>query len=405
MSSRSICGSISRFAGVAAAASLLLGPAPAGAAGSQSQYAVAYQINPAHSGKMASPTGAPLAPPLTLSWSRNLGGPISYPLIAEGMVFVTVGNNGGYGTQIFALDLLSGDIVYQKPVAGTYFWSNAAYDAERIFVVNFDGLLQAFTAVNGVPAWSNKLPDQYAFSSPPTAAHGRVFVGGAGSGGTLYSVNEKSGALEWTASVANGDNSSPALGDGGVYVSYPCQVYKFGPKTGSALWHYNGGCDGGGGKTAVYHNDRLYVRDSVGSGDLVFDAGTGGIVGGFSARAAPALFGRHGFELIGSTLYAVSLDTGNARWTFAGDGGLTTAPIVFGKAVFVGSDSGELYMLDPMTGAVEWSTNVGSPIPGPDEQNVSQPLTGLGAGQGTLVVPAGSQISAYVPEAALAGVR
>ena len=34
-------------------------------------------------------------------------------------------------------------------------------------------------------------------------------------------------------------------------------------------------------------------------------------------------------------------------------------------------------------------------IPAPDEQNVSQPLTGLAAGQGLLVVPAGNVLRAY----------
>jgi hypothetical protein len=37
----------------------------------------------------------------------------------------------------------------------------------------------------------------------------------------------------------------------------------------------------------------------------------------------------------------------------------------------------------------------GSPISGPDEQNVAQPLTGLGAGSGVLVVPAGDVLTAY----------
>ena len=39
--------------------------------------------------------------------------------------------------------------------------------------------------------------------------------------------------------------------------------------------------------------------------------------------------------------------------------------------------------------------DVGAGIPRPDEQNVSQPLTGLGAGQGLLVVPAGNRLAAY----------
>jgi outer membrane protein assembly factor BamB len=86
---------------------------------------------------------------------------------------------------------------------------------------------------------------------------------------------------------------------------------------------------------------------------------------------------------------------GKTLWSFAGDGGLDTAPIAVGSTVYEGSSSGMLYGLNVSTGKIAWSTNVGSGIPGPDKQNVSQPLTGLGAGQGLLVVPAGDQLSAY----------
>ena len=82
-------------------------------------------------------------------------------------------------------------------------------------------------------------------------------------------------------------------------------------------------------------------------------------------------------------------------WTFTGDGGLDTAPIVVGSTVYVGSSSGMIYGLSLTKGHVVWSANTGSSIDGPDEQNVSQPLTGLGAGQGLLVVPAGDQLVAY----------
>jgi hypothetical protein len=54
-----------------------------------------------------------------------------------------------------------------------------------------------------------------------------------------------------------------------------------------------------------------------------------------------------------------------------------------------------IYGLSISRGKVVWSANVGAGIPAPDEQNLSQPLTGLGAGQGLLVVPAGNELVAY----------
>jgi outer membrane protein assembly factor BamB len=71
--------------------------------------------------------------------------------------------------------------------------------------------MEASSASTGHVRWAIQLPLQYAFSSPPTAGNGYVYTGGAGSGGTVYAVNETTGALKWTGAVENGDNSSPAV--------------------------------------------------------------------------------------------------------------------------------------------------------------------------------------------------
>jgi len=179
--------------------------------------AVAYQIDEAHTGY----TSAKLRPPLTRSWAVDLGGSVSYPLIAQSKVFVTVTDLSAHGTALYALDAGSGATAWGPvELGGTYPWSNAAYDHGRVFTVNYDGLLRAFDAPTGSTLWSVQLPNQYAFSSPPTAGGGTVYVGGSGIGGTLYAVDEGNGIVRWTADVENGDNSSPALVGSTVYVSY-----------------------------------------------------------------------------------------------------------------------------------------------------------------------------------------
>src|SRR4051795_11144865 len=115
--------------------------------------------------------------------------------------------------------------------------------------------------MTGARSWNVRLPDQYSFSSPPTAANGVVYVDGAGSGGTLYAVGERAGDILWTRPVANGDMSSPALSPTSVFVSFSCpQSYGFERADGTPLWHYSGACEGGGGKMVAYHRDRVYVR-------------------------------------------------------------------------------------------------------------------------------------------------
>lgn len=354
--------------------------------------AVAYQISVAHDGYSADTT---IKPPLTHRWTAHFTGSVSYPLIAGGLVFVTVGDNSGssYGTTLYALRQTTGAVVWSQPISGTYYWSNAAYDGGHVFVLNYNGLLREFSATTGAAGWSVQLPGQYSFSSPPTASGGVVYAGGAGSGGTLYAVSESNGAVLWTQGVANGDHSSPALSSTDVYVSYACGlVYAFSRKTGQRQWFSNGPCEGGGGKTPVYHAGAVYARDPITS-NKILNATTGASLGTFTAGPAPAFAGKVGLFLSSGTLRAVQ--NGTTLWSFAGDGGLDTAPIVVGKTVYAGSSSGMVYGIAVSTGKVTWSADVGAAISGPDEQNVSQPLTGLGAGQGLLVVPAAGELAAY----------
>jgi outer membrane protein assembly factor BamB len=368
--------------------------------------AVTYQIDYAHSGRAVFQDTITF--PNNPAWSVTLNGDISYPLIAGGMVYVTTsspGTGGGiYGTSLYALDEETGDIVW-GPVAisGTYYWSASAYDHGKIFVINFDGLLRSFDAVTGTPGWSKQLPGQYAFTSPPTAINGIVYVGGAGSGGTVYAVDEMTGNVLWTAGVANGDQSSPTVSGDGVFVSYPCQVYKFDPITGASLWHYSGPCSGGGGKTSAYANGLLYVRDFTvfdSPFGQIYDATNGTQVGTFNVGTylvgpIPALGTTTGFFLNDGTLQAIDLTSRDLLWSFTGDGQLVSAPIVINEAVIIGSGSGKVYALDTVTGDELWSRSAGAPIAAPDEQNVSQPLTGIGAGEGYLVVPAGNVLTAW----------
>jgi outer membrane protein assembly factor BamB len=67
--------------------------------------------------------------------------------------------------------------------------------------------------------------------------------------------------------------------------------------------------------------------------------------------------------------------------------------VIVNQTIYIGSSSGTLYGLNT-NGQQIWSTQVGAAIPAPDEQNALL-TTGLGAGDGLLVVPAGSILAAY----------
>lgn len=264
---------------VAACTSLLVA---GGASADPGALAVAYQINVAHSGVQ---TDSALTPPFGLRWRVTLPAQVSYPLIAEGKVFVTTGSTADNATRtpvLHALDQATGQTLWSQTLPLYWPRANAAYDGGKIFVagtdpVCCDGVLVAYNADTGALLWRTQLPWQYATDAPPTAANGVVYVSGSGSGSALFAVSEEDGRILARQPVQYGDQSSPALSDGAVFVSYACnQAYGFEQTTLAPLWHYSGPCSGGGGKTTVYADGRLYTRDFFGS--LVLDATSGALL-------------------------------------------------------------------------------------------------------------------------------
>ena len=352
--------------------------------------ATTYQINSVHDGLA---TDA-MSSPLYKTWSRNLGATVGYPLVVGGRVFVVTENpSGNYGTELWALNAEDGSTEWGPlSVNGTYFIAGIAADGANVYIVNFDGLLTAINQVTGARVWSAQMPVQWSFTSPPTVHNGVVYLGGTGNGGTLFAVSAATGGILWTAGVS-GDGGSPAVTDDGVYVVYGCGFgSRFNPSTGQKDWSPTNYCDDGGGKTAVVHDGKVYVRD--GQYSHVLDATTGAVVGSFTSTTAPAFAGDVGYYLQGSTLRAVDTATNQVLWSQAGDGGLDSAPIVLGSEVAIGSSTGRIYVLNAQTGVVDWSADTGSPITAPDEQN-ARLLTGLAASGGQLFVPASNVLVAY----------
>jgi hypothetical protein len=61
--------------------------------------------------------------------------------------------------------------------------------------------------------------------------------------------------------------------------------------------------------------------------------------------------------------------------------------------VYIASSSGKLFAVEENTGTNVWAGTVGAPVIRPNE--ISGPLTGLGAGEGLIVVPATNLVVAY----------
>ncbi len=381
----------------------VVGAGPAGAAAAPStprsatvepaatDESVAMHVNATHDGNV---TGGTERPPLSRKWSRNLGSNVSYPLITGGRVFATAVMDQAASASLFALDAETGEDVWGPIDIGGASVGLTAGDGQ-VFTLNTSGFLQAFDQETGAQTWITDVPYQYSFSSAPTYFDGMVYTGAAGSGGNAYAFDASSGDLVWTRSVANGDNSSPAVTADGMYVSYACyQTYDFDPKTGEQIWHAGGPCSGGGGATVAVAGGRVWANDWA-LGPITLDAATGATVGTFPAGPLPAFEGSRAIFLDGKVLKARNIDTLAPMWSQAGDQNFVTSPIVVNGYVYEGSSTGKLYALDETTGVPVWVGDTGAPMTASNGWGQS---SGLAAGQGLIVAPATNLLVAFAPD-------
>jgi outer membrane protein assembly factor BamB len=350
------------------------------ARGSQSEYAVAYQLNPAHSGSIAFSGGFP--PNLGQIWTVTLDSKLSYPLIVEGLV-ISASENGTFS----ALDLSTGSVVWQTPLAGGSV--GLAYDNGQVFTLNYDGVLSAYNAQTGVLSWAVNLAVNGGFNGPPMAVNGMIYV--SDPEGEVQAVDETTGVQQWAEVVYDGELVSPAFGDGGIYFTFPGQYYDFAPADGRLIWCTCTGEFAGGGNTPAYFEKRLYVQDWT-QGNSIRDAATGKYLGTFDADITSSLAFFHkanktfGVSLYQGILRGWNTDTQKTIWRFTGDRLFSTSPIVVNEHVLEGSGSGMVFMVDSTSGKQVWSAQT------------SAPVTSLAAGQGTLIVVSGKIITAYVPQ-------
>ncbi len=355
--------------------------------------ATAYRISERHDGVLTTSNGISFPANSAPTWTVDLGAPVSYPLIAGGLVFVAVANtNEAYGNRLYALNATTGAIVWGPiAIAGVYFGSGLTYDNGRVFVLMFDGGIHAFNASNGAALWTTQLPG-YWYDASPNAYGGIVFiVGNAG----LTAVDEASGSILWTnGSTASTDWDSPAVSSEGVYTENGnCSAGADEPLSGATIWQTTSQCDGPWGYASIVKNGVLFGR--VGSSLTLFNAETGSPLGQIASSLAPAVTNTSVITENSGTLSSTLLSSLVQTWTFTGDGHLVTAPLVVNNTVLVGSSSGNVYGLDVGTGAQVW---VGmSPLAiNPDSENGGpMPPSGPAAGENVLVYLAGNSVVAW----------
>lgn len=171
---------------------------------------------------------------------------------------------------------------------------------------------------------------------PPAVGYGRVYVGT--NPGRFLAIEAETGKIAWQKSFKRCIASSPAIADGVVYQALmdpsPCgnpdreapgYLAALDADTGDELWRFEAG---------VIESSPL-----VENGVVYFGSWDGRV-------------------------YAVDLETHEARWSFQTGDEVKAAPAYANGTIYVGSYDGKLYALDAATGDVRWTFDAGGRISG-----------------------------------------
>jgi outer membrane protein assembly factor BamB len=358
--------------------------------------ATSWQIDPAHSGGAS---GGSQRPPLSRRWSRDLGGRVSYPLIAGGRVFALAETGrGSQGTTLFALDAATGrDLWGPLDLGASAFF---AYGEGQVFVLNADGVLRSFDAVTGRQRW---IVLTHPSTAPPVYKDGILYLTGVynSSWSALYGISAVDGHELFERFYAAHD-AGPAVADDLVFTSIECGPDSgWSATTGDLVWSTPTACYGSaaGNRTPVVGAGLVWDRSVHGRLPEARDARTGALVTSFTADVAPAFDATQGYFLDRGVLEAREPATQQTLWRFTGDGQLTAAPIVVNGYVYAASATGQVWALDARTGAVTWTDNAGSPVLPPLDGGFRPLYVALSAGQGIVAVPATNHLVAYASAA------
>lgn len=312
------------------------------------------------------------------------GGGRTGPAYSNGKVFTY----GKGERSVVALDAATGKIVWSHELSkpNVNGQRRLTICAENGFVYVVEGqedpAVKALSEATGELVWATKLgSEQGAWTIPPTASGGRVFValrksGGFSRkvlGGKTLALDGKSGKVLWTRE--NIYPWVPVTSDGKV-VACPMiyspteHLHLLDAETGKTLWE----CDAQGRSPPTITPEFILVKD-YGPIFTKVDRSTGKVLwtyreAGQTGCSTPSVSGNYAYfgtgsaaagmysykpweqedfakKSIGNNLTCVDLATGKAAWTFHTGGNICGDPAVTGGRLFLAGSDGWVHCFEP----------------------------------------------------------
>jgi outer membrane protein assembly factor BamB len=254
----------------------------------------------------------------------------------------------------------------------------------RLFIMDNAGVVTALNRTTGKRVWKRDMG--YLSASSPAYGNGKLFVTvlerdrGGGSGGRVAALRARDGKVEWSRDLSSRTESSPLFVDGRVYFGAENgTVYSMYARGGAIEWTFDSAGAVKGGPALA--DGRLFFGTYGGNvyaisrrtGRQIWHAGTSGANLGLSAGnfySSPTV--AYGRVYIGNTdgnMYSFSAESGKLAWRRGTGSYVYASPAVAqvrgGKpTVYFGSYDGTFYALDARSGATRWAHKDGGNISG-----------------------------------------
>jgi|GEM_PF-385612 len=271
---------------------------------------------------------------------------IATPVAGPDLVYVTGGympvrpiyaiRPGASGDISLANGAASSDAVAWSNLEGTYIPTPIVYRG-LLYVLSINGVLTAYDAQTGERVYRSRVGAGGAFSASPVAADGRLYI--ASEDGDVFVVKAGREYVEIARNpMGEGIMATPAISGGLVIVRTLGHVFGIGAAQTP-------------GAAALF--EREADRGMCASQSPMSDPAAGSHWNGWGAGAANARF--QPAERGG--LIAAQVPKLKLKWAF-GFPEVTQArvqPTIAGGRLFIASESGMVYSLDPKTGCTYWT--------------------------------------------------
>lgn len=181
-------------------------------------------------------------------WSAPIGGPVAYPTVVNGVVYIGSANhhlyafNASTGAQLWSAPT-SGSVVGSLAVTnGTVYTGSTSYTSSGTPIASN---LSAFNTSTGAQLWNTSIG--IITASSPGVANGVVYIGSANH--SLYAFDAGTGTQLWSAPLGGIVYGSPTIANGVVYIgSRNGYLYAFNlsaPPSANTNWYFAEGSVGG----------------------------------------------------------------------------------------------------------------------------------------------------------------